>query len=391
MQALSCETIIVMRDFFVCSRYLSRFCTLVASSAEASSSRIRRSAFFNNALNIEIFCFSPPDNVVKSSANSSSLFRLFNTISISLKLFCNISDTKPADYIIMACFMRNPYWLQNIINDFSRQYGKGNEALSFANTHLRAALEKLAQVVSARRTNGRSIRAGGEGEQEGEKQEIFITFGDNDALRDPDALRPLESYEQDGIIQEGIYESMPSLLFEKGQAAFIPGSMLVVFVNRFSRKKDMAVVYLEHAAKTKSDIKLYYALQPERNMPIENPEYARELEELKEQLALYQKGLENASAAEKGNIEIKLREMEKRIENHHFHRWLISEKAISTYRSFASSVRFYDDNPYVLERGSRMLAQLEDVFERYADGNMSLDAFLQEIEGKMRLMYLERQ
>lgn len=60
----------------------------------------------------------------------------------------NIVFSRDFDYV---------FWLQNIINDFSRQYGKGNEALSFANTHLRAALEKLAQVVSARRTNGRSI------------------------------------------------------------------------------------------------------------------------------------------------------------------------------------------------------------------------------------------
>ena len=60
-------------------------------------------------------------------------------------------------------------------------------------------------------------------------------------------------------------------------------------------------------------------------------------------------------------------------------RWQISPNAIQLYRSFAPSISFYEDNPYITPDGSAMLTQLESLYQRYTDGLINLDGFLQEL------------
>lgn len=281
------------------------------------------------------------------------------------------------------------FWIKTLINAFAQQYGHANQELSFKSLRLQIALEKLELVCQERKTNGRSVRIL-EDEQSAPKADIFITMGGHNVLQDPNALRPLESYEQnDVIVVEGIYQEMPSLVFIEGEEPFVPGSMIVWFVNPFSPRKDLAIRYLEYAAKRENNILTFYATHPEAVDPVENSGYQQRLRELQEQVEVLEKALESTVGAERSNMENSLKQAQTKLSNISSERWMISANAIRIHQALAPSIHFFENNPYTLPENSRMLSQLDNYFERYANGSITLDTFLDAIDGTMRLMYLE--
>lgn len=282
------------------------------------------------------------------------------------------------------------YWIRAVVNAFAQQYGHAESSLKFSNPTLIGVLEKLERVRDARKANGRStqfLKDGGFVP----KADIFITFGGNNVLQDPDAIRPLESYEQDGLVMEGVYQVMPTLVFVEGEDSYIPGAMIVWFVNPFSPRKALAISYLEYAAKKEYNILTYYATHPEANEPVENQGYQQRLHEMEGNIEKLNELLKSTEGADLSNVESNLKLAQTMLTNQKLTRWRISENAIRIYRALVPSIRFFEDNPYVIPDRSRMLDQLENLFQRYADGNIFLDDFLSELDSKMRLMYLEGQ
>lgn len=283
------------------------------------------------------------------------------------------------------------YWVRSIVNAFAQQYGQPNLPLDISSPVLRNVLQKLEQVRDIRMNNERNIQSLDDGEFM-PKPEIFITAGFNNVLLDPvtSLSKPqAELVELDDVLEEGIYIDMPALVFTEGEQPLIPGKMIVWFVNPYSPRKELAIRYLEHAARMKNNDRTYYATHPDVNDPLVYEGYELWVLEMEQYRDVLKESLEEAEGIERLDIQSNLKDVENLLSNQDRIKWTISENAIANYRAFAPSIRFFEDNRYVIPEGSTFSKQLEGLYQRYADGVISLDAFLSEINAKMRMLFLE--
>lgn len=276
------------------------------------------------------------------------------------------------------------YWVRNIVNAYAQQYGQTDSSMSLDTPVLRSALEKLEQVRDIRKDYGRSTHFSDEYMP---KIDMFITAGFNNVLLDPPEL-PSQGFQTDDI-QEGIYTDMPALVFAQGEKSLIPGKMLVWFVNPYSQNKELAIQYLEHAARMENNPRTYYATHPYLNDPLEYAGYEQSVQEMMRRRDDLTELLEKAEDADRSDIEDDLIYVENWLSNQEKMKWMISETAINIYRSFAPNISFFEDNQYITPDGSKMLQQLEGLYQRYADGVINLDAFLKELDEKMHMLYIE--
>ena len=276
------------------------------------------------------------------------------------------------------------YWIRKLINTYAQQYGQADTPVDISSPVLRGVLEKLEQVRDARRDNGRNTAFLGDG-QYIPKEDIFITAGFNNVLLDPATT----ATDPDDSEAEGIYTDMPALVFSQGEQSQIPGEMIVWFVNPYSQHKELAIRYLEYAARKQNNPVTYCATHPDDNEPLEREGYAASADLLKKQRDGIEQSLKTAESAQLAGLKDQLASTEAALQNLETQRWQISPNAIQLYRSFAPSISFYEDNPYITPDGSAMLTQLESLYQRYTDGLINLDGFLQELDQKMRMLYLE--
>jgi len=280
------------------------------------------------------------------------------------------------------------YWVRKIINAYAQQYGKPGSPVTINSPELRSVLGKLEQVRNIRNNNGRNIDFMSDGEFMA-YPDIFITAGFNNVLLDPVDPSSQMTIESSDDLGEGIYTDMAALVFEEGEQSLIPGQMIVWFVNPYSQHKDLAIQYLECAAQMNNNPRTYYATHPDINKPLEREGYEASVQEMEKRRDELQEALKGAEGAERSSIEENLTDVENELANQEKRKWAISEKAITNYRPFASSISFFEDNPYITPDGSSMLHQLEGLYRRYAHGLASLDDFLKELDEKMRMLYLE--
>ncbi|HNX61585.1 MAG TPA: hypothetical protein PKN45_03000 [Candidatus Limiplasma sp.] len=276
------------------------------------------------------------------------------------------------------------YWIRKLMNAYAQQYGQADTPVDISSPVLRGALEKLEQVRDARSENGRNTAFLGDG-QYIPKEDIFITAGFNNVLLDPAAT----ATDPDDSEAEGIYTDMPALVFSQGEQSQIPGEMIVWFVNPYSQHKELAIRYLEYAARKQNNPVTYCATHPDDNEPLEREGYAASAEKLEKQRDEIKASLKTAEGTQFAGLKDQLASVEAGLQTLEKQRWQISPNAIESYRSFAPSISFYEDNPYITPDGSAMLAQLESLYQRYTDGLVDLDGFLRELDQKMRMLYLE--
>lgn len=282
------------------------------------------------------------------------------------------------------------YWVRTLINAFAQQYGQADSPMVMDSPILREVLDKLEQVRDIRKSNGRSTRF----TQDGgfiPWPDIFITAGFLNALMnpiDPDLQLPDEMYDE---LPDGIYTDLSPLVFQPGESSLIPGKMIVWFVNPYSKNKDLAIQYLEQAADIQNNTRTYYAVHPDVNEPLLNKGYDQKaVQDMEKRLEDLKEAIKSAaSAEERAATQANISDAENWLALQLSRKWNINEAAILNYRSFAPSIRFFEDNPYITPDGSIMLQNLSPLYERYAEGVIGLDAFLDELGSKMYLMYLE--
>lgn len=280
------------------------------------------------------------------------------------------------------------HWVRTIVNAFAQQYGQPNSPLNIDSPVLRSVLEKLEKVRDIRKNSGRNISFLANGEFM-PYPDIFITAGFNNVLLNPVELTSQTSTVSYDNVEEQIYTDMPSLVFMEGEQPLTPGQMLVWFVNPYSAHKELAIRYLEHAARMKNNPRTYYATHPDANDPLINEGYEESLQEMERRRDELKESLKDAEETERAGIEDNLTYVEYWLSNKEKMKWDIGEAAIENYRAFAPSITFFEDNRYITPDGSALLHQLESLYQRYTDGLTSLDAFVKELDEKMRMLYIE--
>lgn len=284
------------------------------------------------------------------------------------------------------------YWARTIVNAFAQQYGQADSPMVMNSPILSEVLEKLDRVRDTRKAKGQNVhflQAGGFVPW----PDIFNTAGFSNVLMNPiDPGFQLPDAMLDEVeASEGVYIDIPPLVFQTGEQSLIPGKMIVWFVNPYSENKEIATRYLEHAADIQNNTRTYYAIHPDVNAPRLNKGFdVKAVEDMEKRRYELNEDLKIAGTAEeRAVIEANINDAESWLAIQTFRKWYISEDAIRHYRSFAPSIRFFEDNVYVTPDGSTMLQNLEPLYQRYAEGILSVGAFLTELDGKMYQMYLE--
>ncbi len=131
------------------------------------------------------------------------------------------------------------------------------------------------------------------------------------------------------------------------------------------------------------------SLMPGMNQAIENPDYEEQKRQMDIQLERFRKAYEAAEGAEKTEMERQMQEIDRyRDASLEQMRWLVTEEGIRQYREIM-------DRAYIRRYGVMQMlfgqADMYNLLDRFRQGQMSLDQFLDEADGKYRLIRLESQ
>lgn len=181
--------------------------------------------------------------------------------------------------------------------------------------------------------------------------------------------------------------TMAPPVFEEGDEPVTTASMSVYFVNPNSPNIELATAFLEFIAQH-NDPAVDYMLHPDLSEPVRASHYESMMRDSYKYLDELKKLLEEAEDEETKEIyvqrfasmEANLKIMEED--------WLISEQSIAEYRELAPTISVQGDSEIMNYTGAGMQV-LGDVFQRYMDGQITLDNTIRELDQKLRMIYLE--
>lgn len=161
-------------------------------------------------------------------------------------------------------------------------------------------------------------------------------------------------------------------------------SIEVLLVNPRSGNKELAIQFLENVVSA-IPITVRMMLCPDENQPLMNSNYEEVLQYLKDTLAAVTQQVEVAEGAERTNAEKLLDNQERRIEQYiKTEQYALTVQDIAAYRE-AMDGAFVDASGF----RNNLDAALRGIVNRYIDGQIEREQFIQEAEGKLRLILNE--
>lgn len=204
------------------------------------------------------------------------------------------------------------------------------------------------------------------------------------------------AYEQDymyGVLKGKLTRIAPS--FDRERAPQTDARMEVYVVNPYSQNIDWAIKVIECLASVEAYPQLYYAIQPAVNEPYPDPMYEGKLESYTAQAEIYEKAIKEALEAGENafNLYARYDYYAEWLENAERNRWLINAETIEYYRSMIAERPYaiHARSPYIADEDTSVGEVLANACERYANGLMTIDAFLDEVAAKMEMVYKENQ
>lgn len=180
--------------------------------------------------------------------------------------------------------------------------------------------------------------------------------------------------------------TMHPLTFLEGQPASVPILVKIAVINPYSQHKKEALAYLEYLA-THMDPEINAALSPYENDPVERADYSAQVQEYEAKLAWYDEMIAEAEDEEQAEELQAERQRyqtwtEEVLAKPYIH-WLLSEESIASYRSAVEDVVTYA--PIAInETDWKTVIGIRD---RFLEGGMSVDQFIEEMN---RMQYMSR-
>ncbi len=193
---------------------------------------------------------------------------------------------------------------------------------------------------------------------------------------------------EDGSTYELGHEYALPLSYKEGEPAVTPLRLTLMAINPRSKNLDAAKKYAETLVQNLPDTTLAM-INPSMNAELVNPYYQRDLKTWQEALQRMAKSVETAEGAEKTELQ---RQYDESLESFETYkddlRVRVSAQAIQYYRDRV-------ENSYIKTWGGMDTLfndeAIAKLLNRLLQGQMPLEQFLKEAEGKMRLMQLERE
>ncbi len=246
-------------------------------------------------------------------------------------------------------------------------------SLAFDTPLFHRMMERVQQLD----TGSLDTRKPGGGEYRGGEEYPLMSLGD--------------SLSDGWMRQEGSYPrsfGFFALAADANLAPAIPASFTMLAVNSQTTSPAAAIRYLEAAIKTASPHTLAI-LKPDTHGPIPNPDYLHDLAEEQQRLFLYEETARTARdkrtresyEAEAQASRLRLQNAETTI------RYLEDAQTVAAVREIAQ----YLLPQTGLMHSQRLALYSPDLVGQYAKGALSLEQFIQQADGKLRLIEMEYQ
>lgn len=282
-------------------------------------------------------------------------------------------------------------WCQEIVQFYVRQYDE-NGCLPDQNMgRLKTALEKLARIAEIRREEGRNLCISGEGEGEAPGEIWKMTW--REAMNEyPTVTVALPQDYLYGIRKDMFTEI--ELSFGEGDPKRTSGVLYAYIVNPYSRHIDEAIQFIECAASyPMSQIYTYYSTHPAVNEPCERPNYEKTIARYVDERNELERAIEEyrEKDVDTGVLEGKLAYVNDWLETKEQQRFLISGESIRAYRERLeeTGLSLYTESYYIGDAENSVQRMIQTLCERYASGQLTLDAFLKEMNDKMNMIQAE--
>ena len=293
------------------------------------------------------------------------------------------------DVEFMLGFDYTPF-CQALITYFVQQRDTLNEQPDMNDAALRGALEKLRQVYEIRMNAGRS-NTGLTPDQSDGIASIFRFHAWDEAMNERSSLvaKIPENYLYDMYMWD--YKPI-NITFTKDDTPKTDGTLYVYVINPYSKNMEAAIKFIESVTKLKSGPYIYYAIHPEFNEPYEKPDFQQMIASYvqgKSELEEILRDTSNLHHTAIGDLQATLDFYNAYLENQEKEKWMISSETITKYRNLLDNLHLHTSSIYLGASGSAAEQMISELCARYTLGNMTLDAFLNELNLKMRMMQLE--
>lgn len=291
-----------------------------------------------------------------------------------------------------------PNEVKGIIQAYLRQHD-GESLPDVTTPELRSALEKLRKVYELRVEAHRTVT--------GEADPLLEQFSGetgpgkvfqmslSDAItRDDLSLEVTNSQEYLYGIPKGDLTYLP-IRFDSEITHHTDARLYVFIVNPYSKQMETAIHFIGLLTDRTVMPDSWYSMHPQADEPLENPCFSKTLEQYIAEKDDCERAIEQAEeyGLDSTSIRSHLDYYNAWLENQDSMRWVISEKTITDYRAKIETypIIFHERSPFLCQDGSMTGDMLYEMCSRYAEGSISLDELLGELNKKMNMIYLENQ
>lgn len=282
-------------------------------------------------------------------------------------------------------------WVRRFITIYIRQHDADGEP-NLGAPELRTVLEKLARLAEVRQQHGRGIS----GESDGDRA-LSTETGDTAFIFNPSSQVAMEG-DDHWVTMGNVYDQYPGdvtwlpLTFEKDAKQYTDASMYVYFINPHSWHKEEALQFIECMTNPRAIPRVYYAVHPDMNEPLENEDYEEVKAWYERQCEEYRAGIKTAKEQDKDTSEL-----ERQLSNYENWlasdegRWEISQKTIDAYRQMVAEkpLNLHMTSPYLYAMTIGESSFVNTLCGQYAQGGMLLDLFLQKLSSRLSMITLE--
>ena len=282
-------------------------------------------------------------------------------------------------------------WVRRFITIYIRQHDADGEP-NLGAPELRTVLEKLARLAEVRQQHGRGIS----GESDGDRA-LSSETGDTAFIFNLSSQVAMEG-DDHWVTMGNVYDQYPGdvtwlpLTFEKDAKQYTDASMYVYFINPHSWHKEEALQFIECMTNPRAIPRLYYAVHPDMNEPLENEDYEEVKAWYERQCEEYRAGIKTAKEQDKDSSDL-----ERQLSNYENWlasdegRWEISQKTIDAYRQMVAEkpLNLHMTSPYLYAMTIGESSFVNTLCGQYAQGGMPLDPFLQKLSSRLNMITLE--
>lgn len=272
--------------------------------------------------------------------------------------------------------------LHGALSFYARALAAEGKELNFDTPSFRELIEKVIRNNKEIRYEEINWNDEAQVEEMFEKKTLF-------EWRDDSSLRDIVYATEDSFMFREAKKSLLLIKLSEEGEPFVPVHASYYLLNPRSKNLDLAIRFLENYVSSMSEkdkAPLYAGVKE----ALPNPNYEREKERISKYYEMLKKKYEEAEGAEKTNLENEMKlakeGMEKNLERI---KYVIPKEAMEAYHNLMSNKQLLVDFDVNFVTGSDKVLTM-DLYKRFADGQISIDQLIQELNNKVKLITMEK-